>query len=216
MRLRLVLVLAAPLIVAAVLVKRWETETRYQVRLAQQLAADSAAPAGAVVLLGDSIIEGVDATAVAPGALNFGISGDTSRGLLKRLARYTSLARAQAVFLEIGINDLVRGTRADVVTNYQRILAALPSEPRLYLIGIPPIDEAAFAAAYGYRASNAEIARIDAALGELCRERYHCLAVQPFGVGGLPAQYHDGDGLHLSAAGYGVLTAAMRAALAQP
>jgi len=125
MLLRSVLVLVAGLIAAAVLVQQWQAGTYYQARLAQQLAVDSMAPEGAVVLLGDSIIERLDATAVAPAALNFGIAGDTSRGLLKRLARYTSLAKAQAIFLEIGINDLLHATGDDVVANYRRILAAL-------------------------------------------------------------------------------------------
>ena len=216
MPLRSVLVLVAGLIAAALLVKQWQAGTYYQARQAQQLAADSAAPEGGVVLLGDSIIEQLDATAVAPRALNFGISGDTSPGLLKRVDRYTSLAKAQAIFLEIGINDLMHGTRADVVTNYRRILSALPRQPRLYLMGILPIDETAFVAAYGYRTTNAGIARINVAIRELCRRRGNCVPLQPFGAGDLPAQYHIGDGLHLSDAGNGVLTAAMRAALAEP
>ncbi|HXA69202.1 MAG TPA: GDSL-type esterase/lipase family protein [Stellaceae bacterium] len=215
MRLRFVLLLVI-VSAAAVLVKMSQTDLSYQARLAEQLVADSAAPEGAVVLLGDSILEGLDATAVASGALNFGIGGDTSGGLLSRIGGYTSLAKAHAVFLEIGINDLLHVTGDDVVANYRRILAALPTQPRLYLIGILPIDDGAFAAAYGKLASNAEIARVNAAIRELCRGRANCIPLQPFGAGSLPAGYHSGDGLHLSEAGYRVLADALKAALAEP
>jgi lysophospholipase L1-like esterase len=218
MRLRLVLLLLAGLAAAAgLLATRQPTQTWYQrTRLAEQLAAESAAPEGAVVLLGDSIIEELDATAVASGALNFGTSGDTSRDLLDRVGRYRSLAKARAVFLEIGINDLVHPTGDDVVANYRRILAALPREPRLYLIGLLPIDEQALLPGYGTLASNAEIARLDAAVVELCRARDNCVPLQPFGAGPLRADYQRGDGLHLSAAGNRVLAGAMKAALAEP
>jgi lysophospholipase L1-like esterase len=216
MRLRLVLLLVIGSIAVAVVVKRWQAESPYQARLAQQLAADPAAPAGAVVLLGDSILVGLDATAVAPGALNYGIGGDTTRGLLDRVGRYRSLGGAHAIFLEIGINDLLHGKGGDVVTNYRRILAALPKQPRLYLIGILPIDPRAFAAAYGNHASNAEIERLDATAAELCRGRGNCVPLQPFGTGSLPADDHIGDGLHLNDAGYRVLAAALKAALAEP
>ena len=216
MRLRLLLLFLIGLAVALVIVKTWQTDALYQMKLAQQSAADAVAPEGAVVLLGDSIIEGLAASAVAPGALNFGISGDASRDLLKRLGRYSSLAKARAIFLEIGINDLLHVTHDDVIANYGRILAALPRQPRLYLIGILPIDEKAFVAAYGDLATNAEIARINIAVRELCRQRGNCVPLQPFGAGGLPPEYHIGDGLHLSEAGYKALTAALRAALARP
>jgi lysophospholipase L1-like esterase len=216
MRLRFVLLLVIGSIAVAVVVKRWPAESTYQARLAQQLAADPAAPAGAVILIGDSILEGFDATAVAPGALNYGIGGDTTRGLLDRIGRYRSLGRAHAIFLEIGINDLLRRRGGDVVINYRRILAALPKQPRLYLIGILPIDETAFAAVHGNHASNAEIARLDAAAAELCRGRGNCVPLQPFGAGSLPADDHIGDGLHLNDAGYRVLAAALKAALAEP
>lgn len=207
--------LAAALIVVS-LVSVWQTRTLHEAELKRQLAADAAAPRGAVVLLGDSIFEGLDTTALTPGALNFGIGGDTSRGLLDRISRYSSLTAARAIFLEIGINDLLHSTRDDVVANYRRILAALPNQPRLYLIGILPIDERAFVAACGDLASNATIARLNLGIRELCLRRDNCVHLQPFGGGALLPAYHNGDGVHLSEAGYGALETAIKAALAEP
>ena len=216
MRLRLLLLLLIGLAVAIVVVRYWRTDMLYQAKLARQVAADAAAPEGAVVFLGNSIIEGLDTSAVAPDTLNLGIGGDTSRGLLGRLDRYSSLASARAIVLEIGINDLVHGDGGEVIANYRRILAQLPKQPRIYLLGLLPIEEKAFVAAHGNLATNAEIARIDVAARELCQRRGNCVLLQPFGAGGLPPEYHTGDGLHLNAAGYAALATAIKAALATP
>ncbi len=219
MRLRfliLSLVGLAAALVMVILVRTWQTHSLYEAQLARQLAASAAAPVGAVAFFGDSILEGLDATALTPGALNFGIGGDTSRGLLDRISRYSSLTAARAIFLEIGINDLLHSTRDDVVANYRRILATLPNQPRLYLIGILPIDERAFVAAYGDLASNATIARLNLGIRELCLRRGNCVPLQPFGGDALLPAYHKGDGVHLSEAGYRALETAIKAALAEP
>ena len=209
----LLLVIALPLPV--VIMKTRET-LQHRTKLSRQMAAEKAAAPGAIVFLGDSIIEGLDVAAVAPNALNFGIAGEGSRDLLRRLPRYSSLATAHAIFLEIGVNDLLHATGEDIVANYALILAALLPAPKLYLVGILPIDDRAYLAAYGSSASNAEIARLNAAIRALCRERRNCIVLAPFPADGLPAAYHVGDGLHLNQAGYAALAAALRAALEGP
>jgi lysophospholipase L1-like esterase len=211
MRLRVALSLLNGVAAAVIVVTVMQAESPFPI--ARQLAADAVAPEGAFVLLGDSIFEGLDASALGPGVLNFGISGDTSRGLLNRIDRYRSLAKARAIVLEIGINDLAHQTGDDIAANYRQILAALSKEPRLYLIGILPIDEAPFMAAKGVWISNAEIAQINTAAAELCQQRGNCVLLQPFGTGSLRSEYHIGDGLHLSEAGYAVLAGALKAAL---
>ena len=59
-----------------------------------------------VVFLGDSLTQGCEWGEFYPGALNRGIGGDTSAGLLKRLDTVTEL-KPKAVFLMIGSNDLL-------------------------------------------------------------------------------------------------------------
>ncbi len=60
--------------------------------------------------------------------LNQGISGETSTGLLKRLAGWRSL-QPQRIFLMIGINDLIRGESPEtVLSNYRAILKILRQE----------------------------------------------------------------------------------------
>jgi lysophospholipase L1-like esterase len=59
---------------------------------------------GRVVFVGDSHIQNCEWDEFFPGALNRGIGGDTSAGLLKRIQTITHL-RPRAVFLMIGSND---------------------------------------------------------------------------------------------------------------
>ncbi|KAM3111351.1 SGNH/GDSL hydrolase family protein [Phormidesmis sp. 146-20] len=57
--------------------------------------------------------------------LNQGISGETSAGLLKRLNLFEK-TEPQAIFLMIGINDLVKGiSDQDLLENYQKIVQDL-------------------------------------------------------------------------------------------
>lgn len=51
--------------------------------------------------------------------LNQGISGETSRGLLQRLSLFDK-TQPQAIFVMIGINDLIRGVSDDVILDNQR------------------------------------------------------------------------------------------------
>jgi hypothetical protein len=61
---------------------------------------------GKLVFVGDSHIAGCEWAEFFPGALNRGIGGDTSAGVLKRLSSITQLL-PRVVFLQIGSNDPV-------------------------------------------------------------------------------------------------------------
>lgn len=85
---------------------------------------------GAVVFLGDSIIqgwgEGLDAAFPGMKVANRGISGDTSRGVLIRLEEDVFAANPSAVVLLIGTNDLEEGAAPEVIANnVQLILEAI-------------------------------------------------------------------------------------------
>ena len=67
---------------------------------------DACVPKGAVLFIGDSFIQSMCVAAITEKAVNFGIGGDTTEGVLKRLPRYTSIKRARAIVLAIGYNDL--------------------------------------------------------------------------------------------------------------
>jgi lysophospholipase L1-like esterase len=85
---------------------------------------------GAVVLLGDSITQGwgEDFSLHFPGmkVANRGISGDTTRGVLIRLAEDVLALRPAAVVLLIGTNDLEEKAEPETIAaNLKLILAAL-------------------------------------------------------------------------------------------
>lgn len=71
----------------------------------------STAPSGSIMLLGDSMLANLYEEEISPYALNFGISGESSRQLLYRLNENDSngqpnlIHRAGAVVLLTGIND---------------------------------------------------------------------------------------------------------------
>jgi lysophospholipase L1-like esterase len=105
-----------------------------------QWALETARDQGAVVFLGDSITQGWGGGlgAAFPGikVANRGISGDTTRGVLIRLAEDVLSVHPAAVVLLIGTNDLEEGaTPETIVGNLKLILGALEkSDPRMPIV----------------------------------------------------------------------------------
>ena len=101
---------------------------------------------GDVVMLGDSITEGGRWHEIFPqvAVKNRGIGGDTSPGLLDRLDQVTS-ARAAAIFLKIGTNDLTHGAsseeRPDVYREIVTTIRRDAPETALYLQSVLPRDQ---------------------------------------------------------------------------
>ena len=83
-----------------------------KVRRARALGGGAGAPrpadaGAALVVLGDSIAEQIDASRLAGDAVNYGIGGDTVRTLLWRLPVLRSVEHARAIVVNIGVNDLM-------------------------------------------------------------------------------------------------------------
>lgn len=97
---------------------------------------------GALVFAGDSITANCEWGELYPGAVNRGIGGDTSEGLLKRIGSITKL-KPRAVFLMIGTNDQynMRSTPERSIANIRAIVAQIrrdsPETP-VYLQSIIP------------------------------------------------------------------------------
>lgn len=180
----------------------------YKEALTQHLSRDSAVQAGAVVLVGDSIIHNIpNAGARIAGAVNYGIIGDTTAGILARMPQYKSIRKARAVVLEGGVNDLPFGAGFDeqIVANYRSMLKEIPPTVKVIAIGIFPVDEATPKARPGW---NARIRAINRSLWEACRALPNC-SVEDFGGqltdsdGNLRERYHAaGDGIHLNNIAY--------------
>ncbi|MDZ8108036.1 MAG: SGNH/GDSL hydrolase family protein [Nostoc sp. DedQUE12a] len=91
-----------------------------------KVAADRR-PVHLTILAGDSLSLWFPTELLPEGKnwLNQGISGETSQGLLKRLNIFDR-TQPEVIFVMIGINDLIRGTRDEVILdNYQRIMSYL-------------------------------------------------------------------------------------------
>ncbi|NES85933.1 MAG: hypothetical protein F6K10_33660, partial [Moorea sp. SIO2B7] len=100
-------------------------------------------PANLNILLGDSISLWFSPQLLPPGKnwLNQAISGETSRGLLKRLELFDE-TQPKVIFVMIGINDLLRGFKDDtIVVNHLliiRYLRRLHPQTRIVIQSILP------------------------------------------------------------------------------
>ena len=94
------------------------------------------------------------------------------------------------------------------------ILSAIPPHVPVVVSAVLPTDQSAT----GHK-RNARIADLNEGLARLCAARGRCYWVDSAAklvdaAGNLDLRYHDGDGVHLSQAGYAVWMADLRTALA--
>lgn len=155
-----------------------------------------------IVMLGDSLIEHGDwSTLLGQKVENFGISGDTTQGVLHRLVSLPK--EIDKIFIMIGINDLLWQVSAShVVENIETILMSLKQENThsvLCLQSILPV--------YSEAKINQNIASVNARLKMFCQEHsilwldlYEYFADS---TGSLRLSLTT-DGVHLSDEGYGV------------
>lgn len=158
---------------------------------------------GAVLFLGSSSIQGLDAGAVVDRAVNLGIGSDTVVGLIERWPA-RAVAEARAVVLAIGFNDLSAQPVDTVLARFAELLARIPEATPVLVSGVQPIE---------MEAAPARLAGIDVAIRDLnqgyralCQARPACryadtwAALAPARCPGRPV--HEDDGIHLSAQGY--------------
>ena len=177
---------------------------------------DANVPAGAVVFIGDSTIQGLCVSAIAAGAVNYGIAGDTTRGVLSRLPAYPSLDRARAIVVSVGVNDLSGLPDRKIVRNWAAIADGLPAHVPTFFVAILPIDESRQPRWAGR--NRGLIRSLNEQLAAQLARRENRYFVDPSArlqdaAGNLAPAFHVGDGLHLNAAGNAVLIDALGAAL---
>jgi len=182
----------------------FSTEIKKAIRMAQmdfgiaqqRKQLQQVPPGGAIAMIGDSqIARGKWKQLLGPDFANYGINGDTSAGVLKRLGVITG---TRAVLL-IGVNDIVRGEPvATIADNIAAIIARLPMP--VTVLSILPLGE-------DLHAYNSTVIQVNARIETLCHPP-HCRFVDTW-----PALTVDGrlnprftsDDLHLDADGYDVL-----------
>jgi lysophospholipase L1-like esterase len=185
----------------------------YRQTVAFHRRVDDCVPDKAVLFIGDSSIQGLCVTEVAANAINYGIGGDTTEGMLARLPQYQSLTRAGAVVVSVGGNDLLKGRReSEIEMSYQQILDRMPDKLPVIFCSLTPATQAAGGQL------NDRVVSLNQALRRICASRPNCRFVDLNvtlcdGQGFLLGQYAESDGAHLNGRGNRVCIEKLRACL---
>lgn len=178
----------------------------YKDMVAYHSRGDGALPSGRILLLGSSMVQGLPAAAVSEFAVNYGIGGDTTLGLIDRLPHYESLKQASAIFLNIGSNDMRLVDNETIETRYLDLLNALPSDVPIICGGALPLDTNVERDWRSF--SNERFEDWNRRLEKLCTTHGATYLPAPDALadehGLLKSSMHDGDGLHLNAKGNAV------------
>jgi lysophospholipase L1-like esterase len=163
-------------------------------------------PQGTIAMIGDSqISKGRWKQLLGPDFANYGIAGDTSAGVLKRLDGITG---KRAVLL-IGVNDIIRGEPVDRITaNIAAIFTRLPMP--VTVLSIMPLGE-------DLDEYNPTVVQVNALIEKSCRlGRCQFVDTWPaLAIDGKLNPHFTSDDLHLDADGYDVLAGLIAGAAAQ-
>ncbi len=118
-----------------------ETFSPFYIRtLNQHLAMDAQHPEGINLFIGDSFIQGLSTAAISNPSVNYGISADTTYGLISRLKQYKSIEKSDNIIISIGINDILSGEKDQkILNNYREILEELSEHKSVFINSIFPV-----------------------------------------------------------------------------
>ena len=141
-------------------------------------------------------------------AVNRGISGDLTDGVLDRLDEVVS-SQPQKIFLMIGTNDLARGRSVEYVLDHSRkiiknIVSQSPNT-QLYLQSVLPINPNVGGKFSGHKSKKNEILSVNKKLKVMARDykiNYIDLHKSFSDTKGYLLPKLTYDGLHLNQAGY--------------
>ncbi len=170
-------------------------------------------PRTSIIFIGDSIIQEMPVSQITPNAMNYGIAGDTTKGLIDRIDTISPLNNAAAVVTLIGINDFWFYGKEKIIDYYKLLLDIMPQKTKIIVNSILPIDEK-----YDSLPYNDLIDNVNTHIEQLCdlHDRfYYCDSNSSLknSEGILDRNFHIGDGLHLSEMGYVVLMQSIAAKL---
>ena len=169
---------------------------------------------GVTLFFGDSHVQGLAVSSVTGHSANFGIGGDTTIGLLRRLPYYGSTGRAKSIVISIGFNDLKRRSNDEILDRLGAIVGQLPRQVPVILCAVKPVDEKAS----GRENINRRIYRLNEAYASIAERHSHVFFVGIPAItrenGSLAPEYHIGDGIHLSREGYSIWIDQLQQALA--
>jgi len=192
-----------------------ELTDHYHKLHSQHLNNIKSLPESPILFLGDSLTEAMPIENITDRGVNYGISQDTTYGLKLRVDDYSHLAKAEAIFICIGINDFWRGRDNEgIVTNIKTIIEKLPKDIPIFLNGVLPVDEVDRWIGWPKRiqALNHQLVSLANQFNINFIDAHSKMAEEN---GFLKANYHNGDGVHLSEQGYQVWTDLIQKAMKQ-
>jgi len=185
-----------------------ESSEPYRQTLTFHERMDPNVPDGAVIFFGDSIVQGLCVSAVASPSVNFGVGGDTTRGLLKRLPGYRSLRGAGLVVIAAGANDIPKRGDEEILANLSSILGMIPQRVPVVVSAILPVNERR---REDFAGRNKRILQLNKGVEAVCTAQGPRCAFMDAGpelidsTGNLRREFGESDGLHLNGAGNAVL-----------
>lgn len=154
-----------------------------------------------VVMLGDSITEGVDWRELFPDVriLNRGVAGDTSEGVLNRLDEVIG-RHPKLVFLMIGSNDLQTGVPVSMISANIRSIVGTLEQKQIRIV----LQKTLYVTSRYRSQINNEVNELNNSLSDLCTAPgVSCLDLNGIlGDGGALSPLYSLDGVHLNTAGY--------------
>jgi lysophospholipase L1-like esterase len=166
-----------------------------------------------LVLLGDSIIDQmrpVQWTLPAPfsRATNLGVSGEVVAQIADQVRSIPT--KATHVLVEGGVNDLAKGaSESDVISGYAAIMHSIPSDKRIIVVGILPVEESLIPPGLRRLLNNSKIAEINARLVSSCTSLPNCTPART--LMSMDMSGRTKDGIHLTASAYGEWPAMLEA-----
>lgn len=118
-----------------------EANSYYLRDITFQTRIDKQIHSGSIFFIGDSTFHSLRTQNISPNAVNFGIGGDTTKGLLQRLPHYKSLEEATSIVILIGFNDFKYRKNDEIISNFTKILETLPTGVPRLACSLLPINE---------------------------------------------------------------------------
>jgi lysophospholipase L1-like esterase len=155
---------------------------------------------GLNIFIGDSLVQGLAVNSIINNSVNFGIGGDTTSGVLKRLPLYQSIAMSKRVIFAVGHNDLYHESADVSIANFKKIFDSIPPNVEVLICSIFFIDEN-----IAQKVNNLAISELNNKLQDLTDNYSHINYIDtnqwaaPLGT--LDENLHIGDGVHLNKRG---------------
>lgn len=175
----------------------------YQNSIVYHKSQDPFVDDGSIIFIGDSIVQGMLTSHVAHPSVNYGIGGDSTKGVLERMDFYKSIDNAKYVVIHVGINDLKKYSIGESIENYENILKKIKHK-RVIVVSVLPVSNK-----FIQNNSDYSLERLSHFNQEIkfLAEKY---SVSFFDMhkyfsdqnGYLKQIYDSGDGIHLNTAGY--------------